>query len=82
MPVEDKMLAMQARHAVAKSSLDISELSISCCRGVIELNGKIKRPRNFVGEIDMTQEFRALLNHVRATHGVKDVVAERVLILD
>ena len=82
MPVEDKMIAMHARHAVAKTPLDISELVITCYRGCIELNGKIKRPRSFVGDFNVRKEFECLKTLIRQTHGVKDVIADRVQIVD
>jgi hypothetical protein len=82
MPVEDKMIAMHARHAIAKTPVDISELVVSCCRGVVEFNGKVKKPRNFNGQINMRQEFRAMIDQARSAHGVKDVIAERVEIVE
>lgn len=82
MPVEDKMIAMHARHAIAKTPLDISELTISCYRGCIEMSGKIKRPRNFVGNFNMQKEFETLRQMVRMSHGVKDVMYDRVQIVD
>lgn len=82
MPIEDKMIAMHARHAIARSMADISELNISCCRGVVELNGKIRRPRNYTGEVNMTKEFHSLINHVRGAQGVKDVIADRVQVIE
>jgi hypothetical protein len=73
---------MHARHAIAKTPADISELIVSCCRGVIEFNGKVKRPRNFNGHMDLRQEFRTMIDHARMAHGVKDVVAERVQLIE
>lgn len=82
MPVEDKLIAMHARHAVAKTPLDISELSINCFRGCVELSGNVKRPRNFTGNMSVLKEFENIKFLIRSTHGVKDVVAERVQIMD
>jgi hypothetical protein len=82
MPVEDKLIAMHARHAIARTPADISELVISCCRGVVELNGKVKKPRNYTGQIDLHREFKAMVTHARMAHGVKDVVADRVQLVE
>ena len=83
MAVEDKMLAVRARHAIAKSHLDISELTISASKGMIELNGKVKAPRKSEGgEISVAKEFRRVIDMVRAVHGVKEVFHERVRIID
>ena len=83
MSVEDKMLAVRARHAIAKSTLDISELTISCSRGMVELNGKVKAPRSVDGNaLPVAKEFRRVIDMVRAVHGVKEVYHERVRIID
>jgi len=82
MPVEDKLIAMHARHAIAKTPIDISQLVISCCKGVVELNGKVKKPRNFAGDLNLRAEFRTLCDLVRSAHGVKDVMYERVEIVE
>jgi len=84
MAVEDKQLAMHARHALARSPLDISELVISCSKGMVELNGKVKRPRSASGggEISVEKEFRRMIDMARAVHGVKEVFYERVRIMD
>ncbi|MBV9867185.1 MAG: hypothetical protein JO316_17655 [Abitibacteriaceae bacterium] len=82
MPVEDKLIAMHARHAIAKTPLDISELSINCYRGCVELSGVIKRPRNFQGNFNVRKEFDNLKMLVRTAHGVKDVIAERVQVME
>lgn len=82
MPVEDKLVAMHARHAIAKTPLDISELGINCYRGCIELSGKVKRPRNFTGNFSVRKEFENLKQLVKFAHGVKEVVAERVELVE
>lgn len=83
MSVEDKQLSIRARHAIARSPLDISELTIACSRGMIELNGKVKRPsKSEGGEFSVLKEFRRAVELVRAVPGVKNVVAERVRIMD
>jgi hypothetical protein len=82
MPVEDKLIAMHARHALAKTPTDISELVISCSRGVIEMNGKVKKPRNYTGHIDLHKEFRTMIGVARGAQGVKDVVADRVELVE
>jgi len=80
--VEDKMIAMSARRAVAKSSLDINQLNIACSKGVIELTGLVKAPRGFAGEYSVRKEFQALKATLQAVRGVRDVFGDRVRILD
>lgn len=82
MSVEDKQLAIRARHAIARSPMDISELSITSSRGMIELNGKVKKLGKGAGEISLEKEFRRAVDMVRAVPGVKDVVSERVRVVD
>ena len=79
---EDKIIAMQARRALAKSSLDISQLMISCAKGTIELTGVIKPPRNFAGEYSVRKEFQVLVQTLQSVRGVRDVVSSRVRIFD
>ena len=79
---EDKQTAMHARHSIAKTPADISELNISCAKGVVELSGKLKRPRGFVGNFSVRKEFEIMQVSIRLVHGVKDVVADRVELLD
>ena len=82
MGIEDKMLASKARHAIARTPLDISELMITCSRGIVELNGKVKRPRQDAGTTNVRKELRVLTEIVRNTPGVKGVTADRVQIMD
>ncbi len=82
MPVEDKLIAMHARHSIAKTPIDISMLVISCCKGVVELNGKVRKPRNFTGDLNLRAEFRILCDSIRNVHSVKDVIYDRVEIIE
>ena len=50
---ENHAIAKAARNAIAKSSLDISELNIACNGGSIELWGKVRPPRGATGTINM-----------------------------
>lgn len=71
--------ARYARHAVAKTPLDISELNIACLQnGQIELTGKIKIPRGYIGDLNVKKEFDILKNNIRSSRGVRDVYGERV----
>jgi len=72
-----KAIAMHARHVIARSPLDISELHISCHAGAVELTGKIKSPRGGQA-LNMQKEFEILKEMIRNTRGVKHVYAERV----
>ncbi len=82
MPVEDKLIARHARHSIAKTPIDISQLVISCCRGVVELSGKVKTPRNFAGDLNLRAELRTICDVVRSGNGVKDVIHNRVEIIE
>ena len=75
---ENTTLARTARQAIAKSHLDISELSIACSGGAIELYGKVKMPRDHTGDFDMRREFESLKNMIRAVRGVREVHGEKV----
>jgi len=71
--------ARLARHAIAKTQLDISELNIHCMTGgQIMLTGKIKIPRGHLGEMNVRKEFETLKNAIRASRGVKEVYADQV----
>ena len=71
--------ARYARHAIAKSPLDISELNIACLQnGQIELTGKVKVPRGHLGEMNVKLEFEILKTNIRASRGVREVYGERV----
>jgi hypothetical protein len=71
--------ARLARHSIAKSPLDISELNIHCLNGgYIELSGVLRIPRGHIGELNMKKEFDALKNMIRTSRGVKEVNGDRV----
>ena len=80
--IENAALARAARHAIVKSHLDISELNISSTGGTVELNGKIKSPRDYPGNMDVRKEFENLKNMIRNVRGVRDVNGERVKLFD
>jgi hypothetical protein len=74
--------ARLARHAIAKSPLDISELNIHCTSGgQVQLTGKIKIPRGHLGEINVRKELENLKNLIRSSRGVKEVYADQVKIV-
>ena len=79
---ENNAIAKSARNAIAKSVLDISELNISFHGGTIELYGKVRPPRGHTGELSMKKEFEHLKNLILSVRGVRDVQAQRVIILD
>jgi hypothetical protein len=68
---------MHARHMIAKSPLDISQLQISCHGGAVELTGIVKPPRD-AKAMNVHKEFEVLKDLIRSTRGVKDVQASRV----
>lgn len=82
MDAEDKTVARAARASVARTILDISELTISCNKGVLELSGKIKAPRNQPGSFSVRKEFEILKTQLRSTRGVREVYGDRVTIYD
>ena len=79
--LENNAIAKSARNAIAKSILDISELNIAFHGGTIELWGKVRPPRGH-GELNMKKEFENLKNMILAVRGVRDVQAQRVILLD
>lgn len=79
---ENHAIARAARNAIAKSSLDISELNIACSGGTIELWGKLRPPRGHTGAVNMKKEFEHLQTLVQSVRGVRDVDARRVILLD
>jgi hypothetical protein len=83
MSSNDRFIAMHARHACARTPLDISEMVVGCNRGCVELYGKVKRPRGVTGHLlDMKKELDILVTMVRSTRGVKDVITSRLQIMD
>jgi hypothetical protein len=79
---EDRALAKACRQAVARSALDISELTIIAIGGYIELGGKVRAPRGQAGALDVRKEFKQLQNVVRQVRGVKDCYGERVMVIE
>lgn len=82
MSVEDKVIAMNVRRTIVRTTLDISELQIGCIRGVVEMTGRVKPPPNRAGEINVRKEFRTLCDSARSTRGVKEINFDRVQIMD
>jgi hypothetical protein len=80
--MEDRAVAMHARHAIAKTPADISELIIACNRGCIDLCGKLKKPRGYQGEMNLRKELDVIKEQIRHVHGVKEVFSDRLQILD
>jgi hypothetical protein len=79
---ENHAIAKAARNAIAKSSLDISELNIACNGGSIELWGKVRPPRGATGVLNMKKEFENVRNMILSVRGVRDVESRRVIILE
>ncbi|MBI3923612.1 MAG: BON domain-containing protein [Armatimonadetes bacterium] len=74
MALEDKMMAVAIRRTLARKSVDLSDLQISCSRGIVTLGGAIKEPREFRGHLDMKDEMSSILELIRRIPGVRDVV--------
>ena len=79
--LEDRALAKACRSALAKTSLDVSQLEIYCVDGNVELSGKVKVPRGHPGGMEMKKEMQALKNHMRLIRGVREVYDTRVLLI-
>lgn len=77
---ENTALARSARHAIAKSVLDISELNIACSGGSIELYGRVRPPRGYTGTINMKKEMEQLESMILAVRGVREVNMRRVIV--
>jgi hypothetical protein len=80
--VEDKSLALQARHAIARSPLDISMVMVNCSRGVLEVTGTVRRPRDYRGDMNMKQEVINLKRLLQNVRGAKDVIADRLRVME
>lgn len=81
---EDRAIALQLRRAFAKSPLDISELTVSCFNGCIELTGKVQSPRNYKGgtPLNVRKELENLKHIAHSAHGVKGLYADKLRIMD
>lgn len=79
--MEDRALAKACRTALAKTSLDVTQLEIYCSDGNVELTGRVKVPRNHTGGMDMKKEMQALKNHIRLIRGVREVYDTRVILM-
>jgi hypothetical protein len=77
---ENNAIAKSARHAIAKSVLDISELNIAFSGGTIELYGRVRPPRGHTGELNMKKEMEHLQNLIMSVRGVRDVNIRRVIV--
>jgi hypothetical protein len=80
--MEDKALALQARHAIARSPLDISQVMVNCSRGVLEVTGSVRRPRDYRGDLNMKQELLNIKRLLQGVRGVKDVIADRLRVME
>ncbi len=74
MAVEDKMLAMRIRRVLARKIADMTEMEITCTRGVVHLSGRLKEPRGFKGRLNLQEELDSIVEMVRRVPGVKDVM--------
>jgi osmotically-inducible protein OsmY len=80
--MEDRALAKSARHALARTILDVAELEVNANDGYIELSGKVRTPRGHMGTINFKKEMESLKAHIRQTRGVKDVYDNRVIFVE
>ncbi len=78
--MEDKQLALQVRHTMARSPLDLTGVQVSCSKGTIELAGWVKRPRDFRGELDLKKEVAKIKQLVQLVRGVTDVYSTQLRI--
>ncbi len=80
--MEDRALAKMCRTALAKTSMDVSQLEIHCSDGNVELTGKVKAPRGHPGGMSLKTEMNTLKNNMRAIRGVREVYDTRVLLMN
>ena len=79
---EDRALAKLVRTALARTTLDVGEVSISSVDGYIELTGKVRPPRGIKGDINFKREMESIKHHIRQVRGVKDVYDSRVSFIE
>lgn len=76
---ENNHTAKLARHAIAKSPLDISGLQISCSNGnFIQLTGQVRTPVGYTGTLNIRQEIENLKTQILAVHGIREVNGDMV----
>ncbi len=80
--MEDKQLALQVRHMMVRSPLDLTGVQVTCSKGSIELVGMVKRPRDFRGDLDIKKEVAKLKQVVALVRGVTDVYSTQLRIQD
>lgn len=78
--MEDKQLALQVRHMMVRSPLDLTGVQVTCSKGSIELVGMVKRPRDFRGDLDLKKEVAKLKQVVALVRGVTDVYSTQLRI--
>jgi len=79
---DDRALAKSARGAIARTSLDITQLNIVCRNGMVELDGKVRAPRGGAGNINVRKEFQIIKTQIAAMRGVKGVYGDRVAVIE
>ncbi len=79
--LENNAIAKSARNAIAKSTLDISELNIAFSGSTIELYGKVRAPRGSNGIINMKKEMEHIKEMILNVRGVREVQSNRVIVV-
>ena len=79
---EDRALSKAARAAIARTSLDITQLNIICRNGIVELDGKVRAPRGSGGNINVRKEFQIVRTQISAVRGVREVYGDRVAVIE
>lgn len=80
--MEDKALALQVRHAMSRTPLDVTQVIVSCTRGTIELVGSVRKPRDFRGELDLKKELLKLKQSAENVRGVVVVYSSQLRIME
>lgn len=80
--LEDKTLALQVRHAIGRTPLDLTQVTVTCRRGTIELVGTARKPRDFRGEMDVKKEIVKLKQIVANVRGVTEVYSSQLRFLE
>ena len=76
MPTEDKCQAMKIRRLLAKKECDMSLVEIACRGGMVHLSGTLRKPRGYVGGMDLHEELASIQQLIRRIDGIRDVTAD------
>ena len=76
MPTEDKFQAMRIRRLLAKKECDLALVEIACRGGMVHLTGQLRKPRGYVGHMDLHDELASIEQLIRRIDGIRDVTSD------